>query len=205
MPALELPFAHLNLRRNPFGDVPLAERAALAVADVDAPLRHLERPRAAVEFLAPCGHGKTTHLLAIAARRPGALFVRCAGRTPPPAPLLILDEAERLAAGARGPVFRRAERLVLAAHESLGSELRAAGFAQILTVRIGELSVERLRAIVDRRIEWARRAPGPVPRFTGAALGALLAGHGSDVRAIEGRLYEIVQGLAAPVDVLDAG
>jgi len=62
---IALPFAHLNLRRNPFGELDLSQRAALAVVDVDRFVRRLAQPGYAVQFTGDRGRGKTTHLLAI--------------------------------------------------------------------------------------------------------------------------------------------
>ena len=61
-----LAFAHLNLRRNPFGEPLRAERGELAVADrsmLEEWVERLQRPGFAVQFLGGCGRGKTTHLL----------------------------------------------------------------------------------------------------------------------------------------------
>jgi hypothetical protein len=60
------------------------------------------------------------------------------------------------------------------------------------------LDVTRLRGIVERRIDWARRAPGPVPEVSDDALRALIRRHGDDVRAIEGTLYEAIQSMKEP-------
>jgi hypothetical protein len=79
-------------------------------------------------------------------------------------------------------------------HEDLE---RAAG-RPMRTVRVDVVDARRVRAIVDRRIEWARRAPGAVPTVSDLAIETLIARHGSNVRAIIGSLYEAVQRMEEP-------
>ncbi len=71
------PFARLQLFRNPFGELTVAERAELAVIDTERYLQWLTHsPRAALQVIGPCGHGKSTHLRALQAawfaRQPSA-------------------------------------------------------------------------------------------------------------------------------------
>jgi len=199
MAALALPFAHLNLRLNPFGEPPVAARASLAI--VDLPELRAGDP---VQLIGESGRGKTTHLLALRARHPDAAYERLHEgehrlRTAPPAAgVFLLDEAQRLRPADLRRLGARAG-LVLAfgTHDDLspivGRPLR--------TVRVDVVGAARLRAIVDRRIEWARRAPGPVPRISDSALATLVARYGTDVRAIEGALYDAVQRMEEPGDV----
>ncbi len=64
----------------------------------------------------------------------------------------------------------------------------------VLTLWPGrELTVERLEAAFARRIEWARRAPGPVPIVPRRTVEKLIARATDDVRTMEGMLYEAVQ------------
>lgn len=170
-------FAHLNLRRNPFGELTIEERAALAVVDLDDAAGRLRRGGHAVQILGPCGYGKTTQLLALRERVPG---------------LLCLDEAQFLKRIPEAPA------LALATHVDLAPKLR--GYT-VETIRLEAPTVGRLAEIVARRIESSRRGPGPVPGVRRATLEALLARHGGDVRAIEGELYEAFQRLEAVGDV----
>jgi hypothetical protein len=195
MSALRLPFAHLNLRRNPFGEPPVEARAALAI--VDLPELRAGDP---VQLIGDSGRGKTTHLLALRARHPGAVYERLHEgesrlRTPAPSGgVFLLDEAQRLNPADLRRLFAGSLVLALGTHDDLspiaGRPLR--------TVRVDVVDVARLRAIVDRRLEWARREPGPVPVVTDAVLSVLVARHGTDVRAIEGTLYDAVQRLEEP-------
>ena len=71
-----LPFAHLNLRRNPFGEVAREERPALVVADLEPLLAEIADPGRAVQIIGDSGRGKTSLLLALGARLPDACYVR---------------------------------------------------------------------------------------------------------------------------------
>jgi hypothetical protein len=196
-PALRLPFAHLNLRFNPFGEPSREERARLAVVDLPE-----LRPGDPVQLIGDSGRGKTTHLLALRARHEGALYRKLhdgedLGRAPewPRAgSIFLLDEAQRLAPRALRGLLRLPLTLALGTHH----DLSPAADRALRTVRVDAIDVARLRAIVARRIEWARRAPGPVPVVDDGVLAALIARHGSDIRAVEGTLYEAVQRMEEP-------
>jgi hypothetical protein len=189
--ALTLPFAHLNLRHNPFGEATREERASLAVVELPE-----LRPGDPVQFVGACGRGKTTHLLAIAALRPEAEYVRLdegEDRVRSRSPVLLIDEAQRLR-DVKGVLGRA---LALGSHADLSSR---AG-RPLRTVLLEGLGLGRLESVVSRRIEWARRGPGPVPRVARTTLAKLLARHGDDLRAMEGDLYDAIQRLEGPGDV----
>lgn len=186
-----LAFEELNLRRNPFGEAPREERATLAEVDLPLPL-----PGEALQVLGEAGHGKSTHLLALAARLEGATYEYVPeGARAFRAPLdargpLCLDEAQRVKPRLLRALFRTGRTLVLGTHADLSPH---AG-RPLRTVRLeGPVPLERLRRIVARRLEWARRGPGPVPLPADDTLRALIARHAGDVRAIEGELYERYQ------------
>lgn len=193
---MELAYANLNLRRNPFGEATTAERTWLAVADVDDLVERLRRPGFAVQFVGERGRGKTSHLMAIRAHLPDAPYVHVGEGEWPRIPRghpLLLDETQRLPSPRRWLVFRRGVSFAIGTHVDHASELRAAGL-DVVTVRPAEVTtLERLEAIVRRRIEWARRGPGPVPTVPRAVLARLLAEFGDDVRAMEHVLFEAVQ------------
>src|SRR5262245_44158172 len=93
--ALRLPFAHLNLRHNPFGEPSAAEWSRLAVVELPE-----LRPQDPVQFVGDCGHGKTTHLRALQLRHRDATFVRLhEGETRcavPEGGVFFVDEAQWL-------------------------------------------------------------------------------------------------------------
>lgn len=202
--ALSLPFSHLNLRFNPFGEIPLEHRAELALVDIESIVGQLSDRRAAFQFIGDKGRGKTTHLLALKARFLHAAYVHIPEDEKPPIPVgdpLMIDEAQRLSRWTRCRVFRCNAPLVLGTHEDYSVELRRAG-REVTTIEVGgQLDANRLQQLLERRIEFARRGEGSVPRVTRKAIDHLLLKFGNDVRAMEGRLYEVFQTLTEPCDV----
>lgn len=151
----------------------------------------------ALQFVGDCGRGKTTRLLAIADRFPGASYVYLPEDGPTPAiaagrPLLI-DEAQRLPRRVRNAVFANGAPLVLATHRDLTRPLRRHGY-HVQTQQIGQGNdaalIERL---LNARIEASRLGPGPTPRVTSNDAKRLSDRFGSDIRAVEFFLYEQVQ------------
>lgn len=199
-----LPFAHLNLRCNPFGEVELADRADLAVVDVEAYVDRLRQSNFAVQFIGEKGYGKTTHMLALLRHFPAAAYVHIGeGERPalPDSNPLFVDEIQRVPFRRRWRTFRRPAALVLGTHRDFQFELKAAG-REVITVRPADaLDCQRLLRILNRRIAWARRAAGPVPRVTSETAQELLGRYGSDVRAMEAALYDRFQELDGLHDV----
>jgi len=203
-PQLTRPFVHLNLRINPFGEIGLEHRAELAVVDIQSLIRPLTEPGFAVQFMGGKGRGKTTHVLTLLAHFPDAAYIHLPegwhGEIPHSHPAFI-DEIQRVPRRQRREVFARPVSFVLGTHVNYESELRRAGL-QCCTIHPGDLlNAERLGTIIDRRIEWARRGPGPVPGVRAKTIDQLLIEFGSDVRAIEGQLYEWFQELDCVKDV----
>ena len=201
---LSLPFAHLNLRFNPFGEIPLEHRAELAVVDLESIVNQLADRRAAFQFIGDKGRGKTTHLLALAQHFPHAAYVHIPEDERPPIPVgdpLMIDEAQRLSRWTRWRVFRRKVPLVLGTHEDYSGELKRAG-REVTTIEVGGLlDAGQLQKLLERRIELARRGEGSVPRVTRETIDHLLLEFGNDIRAMEGWLYEVFQNLTEPGDV----
>lgn len=197
--ALRLPYAHLNLRRNPFGEVPADARPSLAVVDMDEWIDSV-RASTVVEVVGAPGRGKSTHLRALVAQMDGAAYVQidkdCGSPALPDAPTLCVDEAQFLAPRRRRALYRSDVCLALGTPVSLAAELDAAGRA-VHTVSLAERPVDApfLRQMVSRRLEWARRDDGAVPHVRDAALTALLDRYGDNLRAIEHHLYNVIQNL----------
>lgn len=190
-----LAYAAMNLRWNPFGELTLDQRAGVAVADVARWADRLRKPGFALQFLGDSGRGKTTHLLALLAHLPEAELIRVpeSGRiVPPDAATVLVDEAQYLGYRARRCLFRPWRSLALAGQADCTPALVRAGF-EVATIHPGETSAERLMEISRRRIELARRGPGGVPVLPRSTAERLIAGHGSNLRAIEDRLYAWIQ------------
>lgn len=196
-----LGFLPQNLRRNPFGELEPAEQTALAVVElehgrVEDWALWLEGGRRALQLVGPAGRGKTTHLLALAARLPGWTWRRptpegeCA-----PAPSgggLLLDDGQRLGSRALRALCGPARGLALTSQRDHGRALRGVGF-EVRAVEVRELTPSRLEELVRRRVEAVRRGPGPVPFLPAGAAATLLRDARGDVRAVLARLYERVQ------------
>jgi hypothetical protein len=197
-PSPSLPFAHLNLRRNPFGELPLSDWAALADVDVQECDGFLSKPWATVQFVGEKGNGKTTHLLAIRDRIPESVYVHFPEGEKTEIPVgnpLLIDEAQRMTRWQQWKVFRSGIPLVLGTHRDFTGELKRAG-RRVKTVVVYErMSASRLVRIIQARIEWVRRDAGPVPQLSHETADRLLTRFGPDVRRIFYELYGIFQNL----------
>ncbi len=182
-------YATLNLRWNPFSEPNQDERAALAV---DIPNFFLT-PKQAIVFLGQKGRGKTTHLLALHQKIPNTPYVHLPefGKHPriPRAKIVFLDEAQRIPHLIRWFIWQRAKTWVIASHEDHTRELERAGF-KVLLIALTGLSLDKLEAMIEKRLEWARRSDGDIPRIPKAKLMQLLELYGDDLRTIEGVLYD---------------
>lgn len=203
------PYARLGLWRNPFGELSRAERAELALIDVEACLAKLATPHSALQILGPCGHGKTTHLLAIerAAAGCGYVYFPEDGAQPPlpcGRPLLV-DEAQRLGWRRRRQLLCGSGPLVLGTHVDMSSALGRAGF-EVFTIDVSiPQTPAQLQRMLNRRIEVSRlqsncarageASAHPLCLTLDDAV-ALQQQLGSNIRRIEHHLYEVFQRLA---------
>jgi hypothetical protein len=200
-----LPFSHLNLRRNPFGELTAAERTVLAVVDCSEALQHLAMPRAVVQVIGEKGFGKTTHLLALAAHFADNAYVHIPegqrGEIPESGEPLLIDEAQRLTLTQRWQTFRSDRRLILGTHTDFQSVLRRAD-RPILTIAANQFTNElRVHTLLNARIQCARRDNGPIPSVTTSTASKLFRQFGSDIRSIEHAMYDTFQQLRNIQDV----
>jgi len=225
MHILQLPFEHLNLRWNPFGEVSPEERGRLAVLDIERFVPRLAKPGFAVEFVGDCGRGKSTRLRYLWDHFEDAPYMRVAelpqtgffrnrfsknslpthGKLPKEIlatswPLLFLDEAQFLSRRQRRRLIKPTSSFAVATHESLAADFKRAGL-EYESVEVAGISVELVDSIIKRRIEWARRAPGPVPSVSRAAIEGLIERHDDHIRGMERHLYEVFQKLTEVCDV----
>lgn len=198
MSGCDLPFAHLNLRRNPFGEFTEREREALALVDVELFVQRLSNPRYAVQFVGEKGYGKTTHLLALRAAFRDASYLHIGEgeriRLPTGSPILI-DEAQRLTPWQRVQLFRRSVPLVLGTHQNFERQLRRAGRTVETIDTATRTSAAQLHTILNQRIGYVRRGDGPVPRVSRKTSDQLRARFGHDIRQIQNALYATFQSL----------
>ncbi|MDA8744457.1 hypothetical protein N9N28_07485 [Rubripirellula amarantea] len=191
------PWARWNLVRNPFGELTRGQRASLAVLDEWDSLESFTRQRHAVQFIGDCGRGKSTRLISLQSRLPESVYVYLAEDAPVPAlPVaapLIIDEAQRLNRAAMKCVFNSGVPLILGTHKDLSRRLRKHGY-NVVTYAIGEQNTPSLiRRVLNRRIEDARFGEGEIPFISEADAEQLSRRFGTDIRAIEGYLYETWQ------------
>jgi hypothetical protein len=204
MAELRLAYAHLNLRWNPFGEIDPEEITQIAVVQVEQFVSRLQHPGFALQFLGDPGRGKSTHLLALHTYFPQAPYIHFQEKAPipeiPPAPLLFLDETQRLPISLRKHLFSREASFVIGTHVDHSSEYRKAGL-DYESIHLKGMTIDQLEMIIHRRIEWARRDPGPVPTIARSELARLITRYDDDLLAILARLYEEFQSLEEIADV----
>lgn len=198
MANLSLAFEQLNLRWNPFGEPAPEDMASLAVVDVEAHVERLKRPGFAVQYLGEAGRGKSTHLIVLHRFFPDMPYLKFPENTRipsiPHAPVLFLDETQRLPPRLRRRIFSRKSSFVIGTHEDHSPELARAGIDTV-SIHLSGMTAERLAQIIERRLEWARRGPGPLPSVSASKIKWLIETYGDDLSAILGRLYEDFQTL----------
>lgn len=186
-------FTQLNLRFNPFGELDRSERGRLAVVDLDSIRPGRFQP---LQIIADSGHGKTTHLLALMDRTPGAVYEYVPEGAdhfllkPDSERLFLLDEAQRVRRSHLQALFRAQPWLVLGTHDDLS------GWCPypLRTLRLDSLLLEKLQKIVEARIRWALDKSSKRPfRVPLERLEELRQRHGANLRAIEDELYDWFQ------------
>jgi len=193
-----LPFAHLNLTRNPFGELSLEERGTLVVSRLECFVPSLRQPCFALQVLGKCGRGKTSHLLSLRRHFPTAPYVHYPEDGPrphvPQAPLLFLDETQRYKSRDLKNILKQNASFVIGTHQDHTNLFKTLGLKHY-TLHLKGLKPEHLAEILRRRLEASRRGSGPIPTLETDVIHRLIHSFGDDIRAIEAYLYEIFQGL----------
>lgn len=203
---LKLPFEHLNLTRNPFGEMEPVERAQLACVDLETMKSQLEKPSAAIQLIGDCGRGKSTHLLALRFGISVGTYLYCEEdvRTRLPAlagPVVIVDEAQRLSRTDRSKLFRSPFPIAIGTHTDYTQPLERSG-RNVMQIEVARLvTVDHLLKVFNARIEHVRRAEGSVPRVTRETAARLADQHGTNVRQMESDLYDVFQSMSEPIHV----
>jgi hypothetical protein len=204
-----LPFIHLNLRRNPFGEFDAEERTQLANVELGSALEHLRsRPQShtpALQIIGQKGFGKTTHLLSIATHFPDAAYVHIPeGESiaiPAVGEPLLIDEAQRLTLWQRLWLFRSRRTLVLGTHRNFTQHLKWAGRSVLTLDAARHTTPERIEKILNDRIKSVRRNSDSIPVVTSATAEKLFALYGNDLRSMQHHLYDVFQNLGSVQDV----
>jgi hypothetical protein len=198
-----LPFAHLNLRRNPFGSLSRDERVELAVVDLKNLPIALAEPGTAIQFLGPEGHGKTTHLISLHALFADKPYIQIHPGDRPKfsrSDLQFVDSIDHLSARQRRKIYGKSKSLACTTHVDVSPEMAAAGF-RVHTCWIGGYDAKRVKEVIHRRIEFARRDAGLVPTIDDEEVDHLMTRFGDDMRGMEWHLYEVFQRLEGIVHV----
>ena len=202
-----LPFAHLNLRFNPFGELPLDYRAELAIGDMSPFVAKLDDPQYALQFMGEKGRGKTTHLLAIKSHFQCSEYIHIPEDETVKIPKVkfdvpfFVDEAQRLSPRQQHRCFSQKVPLVIGTHRCLEPELKQYRY-QVETIKVCKLtSAEKIFEVTNRRVEFARRDGGEIPSIKIETAKRLYHEHGTDIRAIESHLYDLFQALEQVKDV----
>ena len=202
--SLNLPYVHLNLRRNPFGELSTSEWTSLAIVDIETVTARLATPRYAVQFVGEKGYGKTTHLLSIRSRFSNAGYVHIPEgerAALPSGDLVLIDEAQRLTGWQRFQLFRSSVPLVLGTHRDFSKQLSRAG-RDVETVDVGQgTTAQRLHLLLNARIARFRRGDGPVPNVTLATSEFLIRTFDRNIRAMLQEMYNRFQTLNKVADV----
>ena len=203
---MQLAFSHLNLRKNPFGSLGRHEQQLLADADLSEAIRFLShcpidanRRPPAVQYIGRQGSGKTTHLLALLAHFPAAVYSPLSIHQPVSVrtdgdPILI-DDAQMLPWWLRRQLFRGAARIVLATHRDYTNELQRRGRDVLTLSAEATTNPESLFRRLNARIEAARRGPQAIPHISREDVALLWKKFGTDQRSLIEYLYDVFEDL----------
>lgn len=195
---LRLPYAHLNLTRNPFGELSAQERGRLAIADIERFIDPLKTVGFVLQIMGEQGRGKSTHLHALRQHFPTAPYLYYPEDGPKPkvpkAKLLFLDETQRFTKKERLRILKQKASFVIATHQDHREEFKQLKLEHV-SITLNSLSVTTLASILEKRLEASRRAAGPLPYFEQDALEQLIKRFDDDLRSIFEYLYDIFQSL----------
>ena len=190
-----LPFAHLNLRFNPFGELTRKQRFEVAVVDISDLLSLLQKPKQAIQFVADHGRGKSTHLIALHTHFSKAPYTQLHSMDKPEfkhEPLHFIDSIENLSKSSRKKLYKKATSIAITTHIDLSKELFKAGY-DVTTKEISLYDPDLLKIALNKRIELARRSDKEIPCLNISAIQKLKRLFGDDIRSMETHLYEIFQ------------
>jgi hypothetical protein len=192
-----LPFAHLNLRFNPFGELTREQRAATAIINLDKLPALNSKSRIAIQFIGEHGRGKSTHLIALHKQFKNSPYTQIHIGDKPTFnnnDVQFIDSIEMLPAARRKKIYRSTNILAITTHNDLTNELQTAGF-EVINKRITVDNEQHIKQIFDTRIELARRNTGLLPDIDINTVRTLITKFNDDIRAMEHHLYETFQQL----------
>jgi hypothetical protein len=193
----QLPFAHLNLRFNPFGELTREQRAATAIVELEDIPEHFSKNRIAIQFIGEHGRGKSTHLIALHKQFKQSPYTQIHIGDKPTFntdDIQFIDSIEMLPAARRKKIYHSTNILAITTHNDLTKELQTAGF-EVISKRIFVDNEQQIKQIFDRRIELARRNTGSLPNIDINTVRSLITKFNDDIRAMENHLYDVFQQL----------
>ncbi len=207
MPALQLPFAHLNLLRNPFGEYTRAERLERSQPsfDLSTIAAQLKQNKFAVQFLGDHGRGKSTHLIALHAYFAQSDYLQFHEQETPILQQVISDIAffdsfDVLSKKQRKKIYQQVRSFACTTHTQLDTELRRAGFT-IHNIHISQTDSLQIHRILNTRIESVRRNTAAIPHIPLSSIHTLQSRFKDDIRSMELYLYDVFSQLQETVDV----
>ncbi|HIF51606.1 MAG TPA: hypothetical protein EYQ42_08805 [Thiotrichaceae bacterium] len=194
---IQLPFAHLNLRFNPFGELTRQQRAVTAIVELEDLPEHFSKRRIAIQFVGKQGRGKSTHLIALHKQFNNSPYTQIYIGDKPTFnsnPFQFIDSIELLPASRRKKLYSSIKMLAITTHNDLTKELQSAGFKVISNI-ISVGNEQKIKKIFDSRIELARRNIGSLPHIDINTVRTLITKFNDDIRAMEHHLYDVFQQL----------
>lgn len=200
---MKLPFSHLNLQFNPFGELTREDRSVVAHVDLDTLPKILKQEKQAIQFIGDHGRGKSTHLIALHNLFSNAPYTQLYEGDKPrfkKVDIQFVDSIDYLPQSKRKRLYRKSTSLACTTHVDLTSELSEFGYT-VHTREISQVDTLTLHRIFTNRIEFSRREAGEIPTINSEAIDILKEKFKDDIRAMETHLYEIFQSMKEIQDV----
>ncbi len=194
------PFHALGFQCNPFRAVTDSEWIDLAILPDSIPADFVH-----LQLLGDRGHGKTTALLALAARFSRSAYEHLEVEQDHFTTLLdgldifFLDEAQRLNPRERGRFFstmaQTGLRAALGSHEDFSLSFADRGWP-LTTIHLDKAPCSHVDAVIRRRLSYFALNPNrPHATLAPEAIAYLHQTFGADLRMIENVLYEVFEEL----------
>ena len=151
---MQLHFEHLNLRYNPFGTLDYQKWSESVIIQTSDYLPHI-KIKHTVLFLGQEGVGKTSYLLALMRYFEDAAYIRLpmffeSSVYIPNAPVLFIDECQRLLPWQFPYVFRKDRKVVLGSHRNHRFELSLFGW-KTKVVHVKQKDTQMIHRIFQRK------------------------------------------------------
>lgn len=188
-------YKKLNLKKNPFGELTVAERKMLAVVDdakINEWLQLVNSPNHILQLVADHGRGKTTHLLKLheqCSDIPYIKLIQPINMQWINTPTYFVDSIENLSLPARLKLYKKYHSLVVTTHRNLSYEMKMMG-KHVTSIDVSQMSLNHLYAMFAKRVDFVSgNEKYPVPSMQ--LLQNLQTHFGDDIRSMEGVLFEL--------------